>query len=333
MKYFDKEMIDKLNDVPLIDLAERLGMSVIRQGRVYSTKEYDSLKIYEDKNTFYRFSNGSRGKAINFVMEFENRSFLDAANLINDLFSITKEDAKQNNEYKSSIKRDAAINSYNHTIDVNHQAEKRDIEIPKFTNKMGRTYAYLIKQRGIDKSVIDICVRLNILREEEKHHNICFLGRDEKGKIEYIAVNGSNSNIRFKGEVYGSNKEYGFHIENKKSSVLIVCESPIDMLSMMTFNKNIGHVGFMESFNYLSLGGVSDLALDRFLENNKQITEIELCLDNDKAGYEASEKFIQKYSDRYQISKLMESTLKASEVKDINEYILREKEEEKEIVL
>ena len=42
----------------------------------------------------------------------------------------------------------------------------------------------------------------------------------------------------------------------------------------------------------LSLGGVSSVALYGFLERNPQITSIQLCLDNDKAGHEATNRII-----------------------------------------
>ena len=42
----------------------------------------------------------------------------------------------------------------------------------------------------------------------------------------------------------------------------------------------------------LSLGGVSSVALNGFLEQNPQITNIQLCLDNDKAGHDATNRII-----------------------------------------
>ena len=42
--------------------------------------------------------------------------------------------------------------------------------------------------------------------------------------------------------------------------------------------------------SYLSLGGVSSVALMTFLSERPQITSIFLCLDNDHAGNEACEK-------------------------------------------
>jgi hypothetical protein len=42
--------------------------------------------------------------------------------------------------------------------------------------------------------------------------------------------------------------------------------------------------------NRLSLGGVSSLALNNFLENNPNINNVYLCLDNDKPSKEALER-------------------------------------------
>jgi DNA primase len=48
----------------------------------------------------------------------------------------------------------------------------------------------------------------------------------------------------------------------------------------------------------ISLGGVFDNALEKYLETNSEVKEIIFCLDNDVAGREATQKLSQKYAEK-----------------------------------
>lgn len=68
----------------------------------------------------------------------------------------------------------------------------------------------------------------------------------------------------------------------------MVAEAPIDALSMATMQKN--RSAGWDSQHYLSLGGVSPLALLHFLGEHPKVSHIVLGLDQDKADLEAVEK-------------------------------------------
>jgi hypothetical protein len=78
-----------------------------------------------------------------------------------------------------------------------------------------------------------------------------------------------------------------------------VFESPIDLMSYLTLLKLYGIKDF--EGHCISLGGVCDLALKRFLNEHPAITDITLGLDNDEAGRFACEQISQKYSKQYAI--------------------------------
>ena len=82
---------------------------------------------------------------------------------------------------------------------------------------------------------------------------------------------------------------------NKKK--LYVFEAPIDLLSHATL-KNLESGNRREWLNSarLSLAGVSDNALKRFLNDYPEVEEICFCLDNDAAGKEATEMLMMKYA-------------------------------------
>jgi hypothetical protein len=62
-------------------------------------------------------------------------------------------------------------------------------------------------------------------------------------------------------------------------------EAPIDLLSFVTLRQED-----MDSAHYLSLGGVSPLALEQYLADHPGITSVTLCLDADPPGRIASDK-------------------------------------------
>lgn len=101
-----------------------------------------------------------------------------------------------------------------------------------------------------------------------------------------------------------------------------MCESPIDAMSRATIE--LLHGKDWRSAHYISLGCLSDQALERFLQHN-QITEIVFCLDNDANtiytndslalnwGQEAAMKFDRKYKDLG-----YSTTIETPDSKDVN---------------
>ena len=83
---------------------------------------------------------------------------------------------------------------------------------------------------------------------------------------------------------------------------LLVFEAAIDLLSFIQlFPKD------WKKRSYLSLGGISSVALMTFLSERPQITSVFLCLDNDQAGNEACEKLAGEISEGYSVIRLKPS--------------------------
>ena len=70
-------------------------------------------------------------------------------------------------------------------------------------------------------------------------------------------------------------------------------ESPIDMLSFLTLYPK----GWQQD-SYVTLCSVADRALFRQLENHTNLQKIVLCLDNDEAGRQATERIAAKLSEK-----------------------------------
>lgn len=67
--------------------------------------------------------------------------------------------------------------------------------------------------------------------------------------------------------------------------MLYIFEAPIDLLSYLSL-----HPKNWQQHSYVALCGVSSQAMMKMLELNSHLKEVALCLDNDEAGYKASER-------------------------------------------
>ena len=95
--------------------------------------------------------------------------------------------------------------------------------------------------------------------EEAAHHNAVFVGRDEDGAPRYAHQRGTAGSFRL--DVKGSDKAFNFCYRGEGER-LFVFEAPIDLLSFLCLFKKD-----WQKQSYLSLGGVGEKALLRFLSD------------------------------------------------------------------
>lgn len=171
--------------------------------------------------------------------------------------------------------------------------------------------AYL-KNRGIDESTIRLCLESGILYESKDYHNAVFVGKDGRGIPRYAALRGTydvSGKKPFKVEQSGSLKEYCFCLPAEPGSVrLALYESAIECLAHRTLEHDD------DSKWRLSLGGIyapkegepdrelkRPLALCCFILSHPEITELELCLNNDFAGRWATRHLKAMYEDFFTV--------------------------------
>lgn len=254
---------------------------------VYSTKSHDSLRI--EKNIWHRFSTGDGGKnALQYLINVEGYKFQDAVKKL----------------YEKPIIYDSKIDNE----DIKNKSEKKLILPPKASNNE-LAKQYLIS-RGIDKEIIEECIRNKLIYEEKNYHNVVFIGYDKNKIPRYAFCRATNEN-RFMRDSKGSNKNYTFRLNSvNKSERVHLFESAIDLLSYATLiqMKN----GDFHNENLLSLAGVSisknnekenkiPNAIKNFLNENSNIKEIFLHLDNDEVGRNATEKYKKILEKEYKI--------------------------------
>ena len=153
-----------------------------------------------------------------------------------------------------------------------------------------RVFAYL-RKRGIAAQVIRQFMNSGLLYEDTEHHNCVFVGKDHAGQAKYAGLRGTydREGKCFRGDVTGSDKRVGFALPYDRSSdQVFVFEAPIDLMSYLTLHRN--------TLNALALCGLYDGALQAYLADHPQIKRIELCLDADGPGREATRQFQDKYA-------------------------------------
>ena len=199
-------------------------------------------------------------------------------------------------------------------------APSPDFRLPEKEENNDRIIRYLTENRGIEKNMVEEWIGSGDIYEEKKHHNVVFVGRDADGIPRYAHCRGTGE-TKYRGDVAESDKSYGF-CHRGTDNQLFVFEAAIDLLSFIQlFPKD------WKKRSYLSLGGISSAALMAFLSERPQITSVFLCLDNDHAGNEASEKLAIEIPDGYSVIRLKPSR------KDWNEILCDKNADRKKSII
>lgn len=285
LRRFTYEQLQRANSVSIMDYAMNRGFKLKRIGRDYKVPGYGGLIITPSKNCWNWYSQNTGGGIIQFVMEFENLTWVDAVKkLLGDDF-----------EDYPIYKRDIVI-----------KEEKKEFKLPNKNKTFNHIYAYLINTRCIDKAIVNKMINNNYLYENT-YGSCVFVGKDAAGIPRCANIRGTSG--EFKQDVDGSDKRYSFNVPGI-SNTLNVFEAPIDLLSYMTLQKLNNYP--LED-HYQSLSCVADTALVQYLSTHTNIDTIRLCLDNDASGTKAIEEMYSEYRDRYKIIRHM------PHLKDFNE--------------
>lgn len=253
----------------LTGLARALGYTPVRKGNYYSLKEMDSVMIKED-SIWFRNSRihsgamgGKGGTQIDFMLQFGNCSTVPEA--VHEILNM--------NHLQIISEREIYVGS---TV-------PSQLQLPEKATGYKRLYAYLCKLRKLSPEVVHYFTHEQaILYESKDHHNLVFLGKDKEGSVRYATLRGTSDvyGKKFKGDVRGSNKNYGVNIVNFNSSVVKVFESNIDCMSYIDLTGDTVS-------NKLILGMLNDRPLLTFLNEYNHIAEIDFCMDNDEPARNA----------------------------------------------
>lgn len=292
--HFTEEQKNQAASVDLEEFLRLRGEKLTRSGKEKRMASDHSITI--DGNEWYDHATEKGGGPISFVQSFYCLSYPEAVSLLLD--------GEQGVEYPAAKQKE--------------EVPPKPFELPTVHSDCRRVYAYLLKQRHIDRAVISHFVKAGLLYEDAKHHNCVFVGTDENGVPRHAHKRSTNSyGEAFRINVEGSDPRYCFHHIGEDEQ-LFVFEAPIDMLSYITLNPD----GW-ERHSYVVCCGTSAIPVIHMLDRLSQLRQVFLCLDNDKAGHAASERMAELITDRG-----LNAERLIPENKDWNEDLVSEYEQE-----
>ncbi len=254
--HFTEEQRDLARKTDIAELLRQNGEKLKRSGSEYEWKD-GSQKVTVRGHLWYHQYEQTGGDAIDFVKRFYHMDYPEAV------------------EYLLSGLGGTLITS------APIEKEKKPFELPKQNASMRRVYGYLLKIRGIDKSVLDTFIKGKMIYESEDYHNVIFIGFDKNGTPRHAHKRGASIKSAYRGNIDSSMPEYSFHWHGT-SGELYVFEAPIDMLSFISLNKD----GW-EQHSYAAACGVSSIVLYQMIKDNPNIHKVWLCHDNDEGGEKA----------------------------------------------
>jgi hypothetical protein len=248
----------------------------------------DPLREFNYKDN----SSGNGGNIFHFIMNYFNISFVEAKAKITEL---TGQDPKE--QPNTPTPKTPTSFSFNQQKEENPEKQYKIKKVSTLINKALENY---LIERG-----------LKTIEIHKKYLGEIYYQIEDKN---YFALSFANENggreIRnkyFKGS-FGK-KDISLVLPNPKDNRLKIFEGFIDFLSYLEINKNA------PLSNYLILNSVS-LKERGFKAIQGKFERLELYLDNDKAGDEATLFFMQNFNNS------IDKRVHYSEHKDLNDFLL-----------
>ena len=221
------------------------GELVRKTDKEYCTKTHSSLVITPANGLFHWFSQSKGGNnALDYLVKVEGMDFVSAVRLLSAMAPAPV-----------SIQTAKASSPQQHTT--------RPFELPTADRNTEAATAYLM-HRGVSPKVLRYCVGSGILYQTTRgnYRNCVFVGKDENGVPRSAFQRGCQGS--FRGDVAGSQKQYGFLIpaESENCDTVEIYEAPIDAMSGATLRQPI----------------------DYFLQQHPEVKRVSLCFDRDDPG-------------------------------------------------
>lgn len=293
----------------IVEVAESLGMELVKSGAEYRWKEHDSMVITPRTNLWHWFSQDKGGDTIELVRTINNISFNQAIDYLND------------GDYsEGTLQRREAPQAFKNYLEPYEQP---------FVE--GRTY--LKEVRDLSDETIDFFLDQNVITQANAKIGdviepvIVFKTIDHKGEMIGGNLQGIVENRErydrhgyFKGIMRNSNGDNGLSVDIGRPERLIFAESPIDLMSYYELHKDQ-----LENVRLVSMDGLKDGVIgtnlarlesegrnvymrdedwdrdllkksvdDGYFNNGKHADTITLAVDNDQAGHN----FIQSLEDK-----------------------------------
>lgn len=284
--HFTDEQKRQANEVDLEEFLARRGEKLLPSGRDKRLARDRSITIRG--NEWFDHETHEGGHAISLVQKIYNSSYPEAVS------TLLGDDLK------------GCYPAYRREKELS----RKPFELPPANQNMRRVFAYLMKQRGIDREVLVHFARARTLYEDSQYHNCVFVGTDEQSVPRHAHKRSTNSAGKsFRQNVEGSDPHYPFH-HIGTDGILYVFEAPIDMLSYISMYQQS-----WQRHNYVACCGTSSIPVLSTLSRISNPQEVFLCFDNDTAGHAAAKRMEELIREQFQI----ESARLIPALKDWNE--------------
>lgn len=292
--------------VNILLVAQHFGYSFKGGGNAHIVKgTKGGLVLFEGTNSFYDYYTKKGGSVIDFVMQEQGFSIREAIRYLNEFAGY---------QYDEERYMTAKIQT--------SEKRNRELVMPDRNFNHKRVFAYLTKTRGIDKGIVSELLHRRLLYESAEKHNAVFVAYDRSGNAKHGFIRGTITGMQYRGDVEGSDKEYGFSMEGL-SDQLVVFEAPIDLLSYMSIQQSEEHL--------IALGGLFVSPIFKYIEEHPNIRTVSFLLDNDEQGISATCQFSAEMEKRgiTVTDNSVADAMKKAGVKDVNEYLLKIRGKEK----
>lgn len=254
---FSEEQKEQARTTDIVSLLESQGETVKRSGKEYEWRD-GSAKVTLRGNLWFHQYDREGGDAIDFMKRFYNMEYSDA------VLYLTGGSMEKLCKWPEQ------------------EQDYPELVLPERNGNMRRVFAYLTKQRGIDRSVVEAFAHHGMIYESAKYHNVVFVGYDREGRPRHANLRGTGRESTFKGNAPNSNPAYSFHWHGS-SSALYLFEAPIDLMSYLSL-----HPEDWRENSYAAACSVSDRVLFQMLEDNRNISQVSICFDSDEPGQSAA---------------------------------------------
>ncbi len=262
--YYSKADIERARHTDIVSYLVAQGERVKRCGKEWEW-HHNGEKVTVNGWKWYNQYTLDHGNAVDFVMRYSEIDFTSAVD---------------------TLLRGSCLGIVSSAVsydDPRSSLPEKEFAAPEPYRSMERVRKYLCDDRGISREVVQAFAAGGLIYEDAKYHNAVFLGCDEDGTPRHAHRRAAYADSGFKCTQTGSDSRYSFH-HIGTSDKIYVFEAPIDMLSFITMYPDK-----WQDDSYVALCSVAPGALFHMLSEN-DLHEVILCLDNDDAGFIASQR-------------------------------------------